>query len=113
MTPAELHRLANDKAVEATRLVATARRLRAHAAELDGLLDPLLSISQRVWVGPAADDFENRVRAFSRQLDVQVGRLRASAVLLEVRADRARGEAGDYKARALAAQAGAAVVGLY
>ncbi len=112
MTPTELFRLADEKTDEATRLVADAKRLRVYATELDGLLQPLIPISQRVWVCPAADDFEARVRAYSRALDVEVGKLRASAVLLELRADRARCQAGVYRTRAVAAEAVAAAVGL-
>ena len=104
MTSSELRRLAGEKIAAAASLVADAALLRSQAAELDGILDPLVPISQRVWVGPAAEDFESAVRAHGSVLRGEVLRLIDIATDLERRAQIARGEAAELRARALATQ---------
>lgn len=89
-------------------MAADADRLRAQAAALHGLLDPLVSISQTVWVGPAASDFEFNVRANGGAVDAQAGRLRAIAGQLDQRAASARYTASILDAEAATAEAAAA-----
>lgn len=109
MTPAELRRLADRKMAAATALASDAARLRSQADELRGLLEPLVPISQRVWVGPAATDFEDQVRAQSARLDEEAGRLRQVAAELERRAGSERRAAADLRAQAAAAEVAALV----
>jgi len=76
MTPEQLRSLAARRRAEAAELHTDAARLRSQAELLTGLLDPLVPISQRVWRGPAAIEFENQVR-------VHAGRVNEQAQLLE------------------------------
>ncbi|MCP3993810.1 MAG: hypothetical protein GY722_01925 [bacterium] len=109
MTSDELRRLANQRVATADALGADAARLRSQAAELVGILNPLLPMSRRVWVGPAAEDFESTVRANTVILDQEAQRLCDIAGGLERRARFARGEAAELRARAAAIQVVTAV----
>ncbi len=104
MTPAELRRLADQRMTAAAALAADAGRLRAQAAGLEGILDPLVPMSQQVWTGPAASAFEDQVRAHAGVVNEQVHRLRQVAVDLDRRADDARRDAALLRARATAAE---------
>ena len=79
-----------------------AARLRAQADELGGLLDPLIPMSQRVWQGPAAVDFENQVRAHAQRVNQQAQVLRAAAVDFDRDAGRKEQEAIRLRAQATA-----------
>ena len=105
MTPAELRRLATLRMNEAAALESDADRLRVQAAALRGLLDPLVSMSRRVWAGPAAEDFEAKARTNALVVDEQSGRLASIAAELEHQAYRLRREG-----ESLRCQADAAVV---
>ena len=108
MTPAELRRLADRKVLEASSLSASAERLRPEAAALRGALEPLVALSTRVWVGPAASEFEEDTRSRGRLLDQQADRLTRIAAELDERARRLRSEAANLRAQATAAEAAAA-----
>lgn len=114
MTSAELRRLADQKMVESNALRRDADRLRLQAAVLRGLLDPLAAISQRVWAGPAATDFEEKSAAHARQVDEQAERLRRIAGEFDDRSRRLRrdAEALRSQARVVDAAAAAAAAGL-
>jgi hypothetical protein len=112
MTPAELRRLADRKVAEAGSLTTAAERLRPEAAALRGALEPLLAMSTRVWVGPAARAFEEDTRSRGRVLDQQADRLNRIANELAGRAGRLRAEATGIRAQAAAAEAAAAAAGL-
>ena len=103
MTSAELRRLAAAKMNEATALGSDADRLRVQAAALRGLLDPLVSISHRVWTGPAAQDFEAKAQTQARIVNDQSSRLAAIAGELDDRAYRLRREAESLRRQADAA----------
>lgn len=79
MTPEQLRRLAAQRAAEAAELHSDAARLRSQAGSLEGLLDPLVPISQRVWKGPAADEFESQARARAGRVNEQARVLSAVA----------------------------------
>ena len=102
MTPDELRRLASRKIADAEALEADADRLRVQAAALDGLLEPLAPMSQRVWTGPAADEFEAKAATLSGLVNQQADRLREIAGDLVRRAVGKRSEAVELRARALA-----------
>ena len=108
MTPAALRRLAEQKLDDAASLASDADRLRMQAAELDGLLDPLVPMSQRVWVGPAATDFETKTRLQAEQVNDQAARLRRIAAEFDVRARQLRTEAAADRRKADTAEATAA-----
>ena len=108
MTPYELRRLASRKLAEATELAVDADRLRAQAAALQGLLEPIVPISQRVWTGPAADDFETQVRSYSHQVNEQSAQLTRIAAGFDDEAARLRRESGMLRAQASVAEAEAA-----
>lgn len=108
MNSHELRRLANQKAATAAALAADASLLRSQAAELVGILDPLIPMSQRVWVGPAAEDFESAVRDNMAVIDQETRRLRDIAGDMDRRAQIARGAAAELRARAVAVDAGVA-----
>ena len=108
MTPAELRRLADRKAAAADSLSEDAGRLRPQAAALRGVLEPLLAMSTRVWVGPAASAFEEDTRSRGRLLDQQADRLIRIADELAARARRLRSEAARLRSQAIAAEAAAA-----
>lgn len=108
MTPYELRRLAARKLAEATDLAVDADRLRAQAAALQGLLDPIVPISQRVWAGPAADEFETQVRLYSHQVNEQSAQLTRIAAGFDDEAARLRRETEMLRAEASAAEAAAA-----
>lgn len=93
MTSAELRRLAERKLAEASALAADADRLRAQAAALRGLLEPIVPMSRRVWVGPAAEDFEANARLHLQQIDLQALRLMRIAGEFNGEADRLRRQA--------------------
>jgi uncharacterized protein YukE len=89
-------------------MAADADRLRVQAAALQGLLAPLVSTSQRVWVGPAASDFEAKVRSSAGAVDGQASRLRSIANELDRKAAVARRLAATLDAEAMVAEAAAA-----
>lgn len=105
MTSAELRRIADQNIVEANSLLRDADRLRSQAAALRGILDPLASISQRVWVGPAATNFEEECTLRARQVDDQAIRLQQIAAEFEDRARELRRKAATLRAQAVAADA--------
>ncbi len=107
MTPEELRRLARHNEASANILAMDADRLRVQSAGLNGSLDPLIPMSQRVWTGPAAQDFEDTVRAHSRVLADQSRRLRQIADELDRQAQMERREAVELRAKAAAVQAAA------
>ena len=111
MSPGELRQLAACRDAAAATITRDSARLRTCADELDGVLMPLVPMSQRVWVGPAADNFEAEVRAHTARLDAEAHRLRAVASSLDRKADAARREADEFRRRALSAET-AAVAGL-
>lgn len=108
MTPAALRRLADQKLAEADSLASDADRLRSQAAALRGLLEPLISISQRVWVGPAASDFEEKSRVHAQQVDDQADRLNRIAAEFDDQAGRFRREAAALRREADVSEAAAA-----
>lgn len=108
MTPAELRRLADRKIVEAGALSTAAERLRPEAAALRGALEPLVAMSTRVWVGPAACAFEEDTRSRGRVLDQQADRLNRIADELAGRSTRLRAAAASLRAQAAAAESAAA-----
>lgn len=105
MTTAALRRIADQTLVDADSLASDAGRLRSQAASLRGLLDPLVSISQRVWVGPAASDFEQNSRARAGQIDGQAARLNRIASEFDGRSGQLRREAAALRRQADAADA--------
>lgn len=107
MTSAELRRLAERKLAEAGALAADADRLRAQAAALRSLLEPIVPMSQRVWVGPAAEDFEAKTRLQSQQLDLQALRLRGIAGQFDDEGARLRRDAAVLRSQAAIAEAAA------
>jgi len=109
VTSAEFRRRAGALDAEASALADDADRLQFEAAALDGILDPLVAISQRVWTGPAAQDFEANVRWYSSIVSQQARELGRIAHDLRRQAVVARGEAAVLRARALAADAAVAV----
>ncbi len=110
MTPVELRYLANQKLAAADSFAADADRLRSQAAALRGLLDPLIPMSQRVWVGPAATDFEAKARAHGRQLDGQSSRLQQIAGEFDGEGRRLRREAAELRRAADAGEVAAATI---
>lgn len=100
MTAAALRRRADQKLVDADSLASDADQLRGQAAALHGLLDPLVSISQRVWVGPAASDFEERARERGQQVDDQAATLRRIAAEFDDEARRLRIQAAALRRQA-------------
>lgn len=105
MTPAELRRLADRRTSEAHSVALDAERLRCEAAALRGVLEPLVVLSGRVWVGPAATEFEESTRSWGRVLDQQADRLNRIAAELVERTCRLRSEAAALRAQATAAEA--------
>ena len=105
VTPAELRRLADRKRAEARSLSASADRLRPEAAALRGLFEPLVALSTRVWIGPAAEEFEQSARYRGRLLDQEADRLLRLAQELTERSRRLLSEATGLLARATAAEA--------
>lgn len=103
MTSAELRRQAGRQRAAAADLAADAGRLRSQAATLRGSLDPLVPMSQRVWVGPAALDFESEARRRGAEVDGQAARLSAIAGDLDRRAAVARSTANNLESQATAA----------
>ena len=112
MTPAELRRLADRKAAEADSLGVDAERLRPEATALRGVLEPLVALSTRAWVGPAATEFEENARSRGRLLDQQADRLIRIADELAGRARRLRSEAASLRTQATAAEAAAATAAI-
>jgi hypothetical protein len=107
VSPEELRCRARQKRAEAADLTSDADRLRGHAAALRGMLDPLVSMSHRVWVGPAAEDFEGDLRRHGGMVDGQANRLSAIAGGFDSRAAEARRVAAGLDARATAAESAA------
>jgi hypothetical protein len=103
VTPDELRRRADRKQAEAAGLAADASRIRSAAGSLRGLLDPLIPLSQRVWVGPAATDFESQVKAHALRLDGEADKLVAVAADFDRQAAGGRREAARLRAQAEAA----------
>jgi uncharacterized protein YukE len=108
VTSAELCRLADRDMSEAADLSADAARLESQAASLRGLLEPLIGMSQRAWIGPAAEEFEANVRTSSGQIDEQAQRLADIALTLHADAARLRREAGSLRRQASAIDAATA-----
>ncbi len=102
MTSSELRRLADQKIVQSNSLLRDADRLRSQAAALRGLLDPLVAMSQRVWVGPAAADFESRSTTHARIVNDQAGEIVRIAGELESQARELRRESASLRAQAAA-----------
>jgi len=102
MTPGELLSRAARLRAQAAGMDADALRLRGQAGALRGLLDPLVTMSQQVWVGPAARDFESQVRAHGGVVDEQAGRIERVADQLIRKARDARIEAQRLDAQAAA-----------
>lgn len=105
MTPAEYRRRASQKRAEADGLAADADRLRSQAALLQGLLDALVPMSQRIWVGPAAQDFQSEVRRHGGEINDQARRLVAIAAELDRTASIDRNTAHSLDTQAAAAEA--------
>lgn len=112
MTPEELLRSARSRDANAGVLELDADRLRVQAAALDGCLDPLVAMSQHVWTGPAAQDFEDTVRKHSRVLAEQARRLRQIADDLDRQAQQERRTAVELRASAAAVQGAPALPGV-
>ncbi len=112
MTSVELRRLADQKMAEAAQLTDDAERLRPQAASLRGLLDPLVGMSQRAWVGPAAEDFEAAVRVHSQRIDEQADRLGQVAAQFLAAAAALRREAGVLRRQALEMESAASAAGV-
>lgn len=112
MTPGELRSRAARLRAQAADLDADAVRLRGQAAGLRGLLDPLVGMSQRVWVGPAARDFESQVRVHGGIVDEQANHIERIADQLVQRARDARGEAQRLEMQAAAAEAATAAAAM-
>ncbi len=93
-------------------MAADAARLRSQAAALQGLLAPLATMSQRVWVGPAASSFEDKVRSNGAAVDSHADRLRTIAGELDQRAADNRRSAASLDSQAAAADAVAAASGV-
>ena len=102
MTSAELRRLATEKMNKAGALGSDADRLRVQAAALRNLLDPLVSMSQRVWTGPAAQDFEAKAQTHAQIVNEQSSRLAAIAGQFDDQASRLRHEAESLRRQAAA-----------
>ncbi len=102
MTPEGLRRLAAQRTAEAAYLHRDAAQLRSQAGALEGLLDPLVSISQRVWTGPAADDFERQVRIQAGRVNEQAQALGRVAVDFDRMAGQKRREADRLQSQAAA-----------
>ena len=105
MTADQLRRLATARTREAGELVVDANRLRSQASALSGLLDPLVPMSQRVWIGPAASDFESQVQEHSGRLRNQAAILDRIANDFEQLAAAKRREAAQLQVRAAASEA--------
>lgn len=110
MTPYDLRREADRKEREATARIADAARLRSQATGLRGLLRPLIGMSQRVWTGPAATDFESNIAAHDLALGFEADRLVAVAAGFEQMARELRAEATELRQRAAAAEIAAAAI---
>ncbi len=105
MTPYDMRRLADQKESAADRLEDNGERLRRAGDALRGLLDPLVPMSQRVWKGPAADDFERQVKVHAGQLHEQSAALALAASRLQREASIARSDAQRLRSQADAAEA--------
>lgn len=108
MTPTELRRLAERKLTEATALAVDADRLRVQAAALRGLLEPIVPMSQRVWLGPAAEDFEAKASVHSQKVNEQSSQLGRIAAEFDEEAARLRRQAAILRSQAATAEATAA-----
>ncbi|MDJ0664784.1 MAG: hypothetical protein QNJ75_09500 [Acidimicrobiia bacterium] len=102
MTPEGLRRLAAKRTAEAADLHSDAARLRSQAGVLEGLLDPLVSMSQRVWRGPAADEFEKQVRVHAGRVNEQARALSGVATDFDRMAGQKKREAVRLQAQAAA-----------
>ena len=103
MSPGELRRLAEGKLAESRSLCVDADRLRVAAAELPGLLEPLIVISHEVWRGPAADEFEDSVARHSRSLTEYSSQIVRIAGEFEARASHLRRDASSLREQAAVA----------
>jgi methyl-accepting chemotaxis protein len=103
--PEALRRLADQRLADADSIASDADRLRSQAAALDGLLDPLAPMSERVWVGPAAADFEAKSRSHAAQVNDQASRLNRIAAEFDERARQLRYEAASLRRAADTADA--------
>jgi hypothetical protein len=108
MNSTELRRLADEKMLRSNAVARDADRIRVQATALHGLLDPVVSISQGVWVGPAATDFEQQCAMRARQVDNQARELQGFAGELDQKARRLREEAARLRSQAHAADVAAA-----
>ena len=107
MTPDELGRLADRELALARSLAEDADRLRVEADAIRGAFEPLLAMSARVWTGPAAADFEARVRGHGHTLAEQAGHLQRIAAHFDGRAAELRTRASSLRSQATAARAAA------
>lgn len=112
MSPAELRRLAERKLVESGATAADADRLRAEAAALRGLLEPLITMSREVWAGPAAAEFEADLTRNGRQLDEECARINRIAADLDERARRLRLDAATLREQASVVETAVGVAGM-
>ena len=112
MTPEQTRRLATQRMTEAVELRTDAARLRTQADALDGLLEPLVPMSQRVWRGPAADEFEHCVRIHSGRVNEQAKVLQSAAVDFDRSAGHKEREAIRLRAQASAMETIAAPSGV-
>lgn len=104
VSPGGLRRLADRRLGEARSIANDADRLRSEAAGLPGLLEPLLAVSNAVWAGPAADEFETNVGHHGRNLAEQSALVLRFAAELDDRAARLRSDAANLRDQAAAAE---------
>ena len=104
MTPEHLRQIAAQREAESNELVRDALQLRSHASVLTGVFDPLIPGSKRVWTGPAAADFELRVKAQAGRLDQGARALACVASEFDRLAARKRSQAEQLRAAAAAAE---------
>ena len=111
MTPATLRRLADQKIAESYTLARDADLLRAQGGALRGLLDPLASISQGVWAGPAAVDFEQQSAAQTRRVNGVAADLQRIGAEMEGRSRQLRNRAAELRILASRAEMATASAG--
>lgn len=106
MTPAALRRLADQKTAESYTMRSDADLLRAQGGALRGMLDPLISISQGVWVGPAATDFEQQSSVHAQRVNGVASDLVRIASEMESRARQLSDRAAELRRQASQAETG-------
>ena len=90
---------------------ADASQLCSQADILVGILDPLIPISERVWMGPAADEFEASVRSHAALLAAESDHIKGIAGELQRAAAVKRHQAAEMRVRALGIEAAATITG--